>query len=278
MAIFPLYRDFFRFLEGMQADGDPWEIYEEVYLRPHRDFLRAYWTAFFPGIDVATLRDRVRRVRRGHYAVLEHLVAGNDIDGAAAGVIELCRRRLPAIPEPDVYLMVGFFSADGFLVVLRGRPVIGVGLERYRDMRPLDIILAHEYGHFARQMILGSSRQGAAERLDEKLFSEGLSVHFSRQVFPGRSLGDHLLISRQRLNWCRENERILLELVRGRTGGDELIPALFGSGGLPRGLPPRTGMYLGYRLVEKVMAAGGGRSFEDLLALTDVAALWPWGG
>jgi hypothetical protein len=277
MAIFPLYRDFFRFLEGMQAGGDPWEIYQDVYLRPHRDFLKAYWSAYFPGIDVHTLRDRVRQVRRGHYAVLEHLVAGNDVDGIVAGVIELCRRWLPAIPEPDVYLMVGFFSADGFLVGLRGRPVIGIGLERYRDLRPLDIILAHEYCHFARQMILGGSGPDMTGRLDEKLFSEGLGVYFSRQVFPGRSLGDHLLISRQRLNWCRENESMLLELVRGRAGDGDLIPELFGTGGFGRGLPPRTGMYLGYRLVEEVMVEGE-RSFEDLLAFTDVAAVWPWGG
>jgi hypothetical protein len=214
-------------------------------------------------------------VRRGHYTVLEHLAAENDLDRKTAVTIELCRRLLPRIPEPDVYLMVGFFSADGFLVTLRGRPVIGIGLERYRDLRPLDIVLAHEYCHYARQTVLGDDRRSSEEHLGEKLFAEGLSVHFSRKVFPERPLSDHLLISRQRLNWCRENEPMMLDLIRGRLPGGELIPVLFGTQSLSHGLPPRAGMYLGYRLVEKMMEKKGEPDFQELLIREEMPADWP---
>ena len=278
MPIFPLYRDFFRFLEAIETGRDPWEIYRDVYLRPHTKFFRAYWAAFLPHIDVGTLQNRVRQTRRGHYAVLEHLLAGNDLELRVAGTIERCHDRLPLMSPPDVYLMVGFFSADGFLVALEGRPAIGIGLERYRDFRLLDIILAHEYCHCARHATLGRSRPEADRRLDQKLLSEGLSVHFSRQVFPRRPLYDHLLMSRQRLNWCQENEKRLLDLIRKGLGGPRLIPVLFGTGSFTDGIPPRAGMYLGYRLVERMMGEGDGKDFEYLLTLGDVAAVWPQGG
>jgi len=277
MAVFPLYRDFFRFLEGIETGQDPWEVYRDTYVRPHAAFFKSYWTAYLPHVDVKTLQDRVRRVRRGHYAILEHLVSGNDLERKATGTIESCHRRLPLDPRPDVYLMVGFFSADGFMVILQGRPVIGIGLERYRDLRLLDIILAHEYCHCARQRALGNGRLSAPERSVEKLFTEGLCVHFSRQVFPRRPLCDHLLMSRQRLNWCQENENRLLDLIRDRLSSPRWIPALFGPGGFIDGIPPRAGMYLGYRLVERALAEKGGRSFEDLLALQEIAGIWPEG-
>jgi len=277
MAIFPLYKDFFDFLEKIETGRDPWEVYRDIYIRPHAKFFKSYWTAFLPHIDLGTLQNRVRRVRRGHYAVLEHLIFESDLERRVADTIDACHRRLPRASRPDVYLMVGFFSADGFVVFFQERPAIGIGLERYRDFRLLDIILAHEYCHCARQTASGESRTDSKEHLDQKLFSEGLSVHFSRQIFPQRPLCDHLLMSRQRLNWCQENEGMLLGLVEGRLSSPELIPVLFGTGNFAEGIPPRAGMYLGYRLVERMLARGEQTSVEELLTLGDVTAVWPEG-
>jgi len=277
MAVFPLYRDFFRFLEGIETDGDPWEAYWDVYIRPHMEFFKAYWTAYLPHIDVKTLQDRVRRVRRGHYAVLEHLIATSDLDRKAAGAIERCSRLLDLDPLPDAYLMVGFFSADGFTVALQGQPAIGIGLERYRDVGLLDIILAHEYCHCARYRALEEDRLDTSRRLDWKLFSEGLSVFFSRRVFPHRPLWDHLLMSRQRLNWCQENETKMLSLIRDRLSSSQFISVFFGPDGFTAGVPPRAGMFLGYRLVEKLIEERGEEAFESLLAFSDVSAVWPEG-
>jgi len=275
MAIFPLYKDFFRFLRAIRAGRDPWPVYQDFYIRPHRDFFRAYWAAFFPHLDVVTLQDRVRRVRPGHYTALSDLIAGSDLSRKIANTLELCQKRLPVVSRPDVYLVVGFFSADGFIVTLRGVPVIGIGLERYRDFHLLNIILAHEFCHFARHLALGLDRSGRSERLDRKLISEGLSVCFSRQVFPGRPLCDHLLMSRQRLNWCRRNEKMLLALIQDQPHSDQLTPVLFGTGGFSDGIPPRAGMYLGYRLVEDALIERGPEALADLLSIRDVSAIWP---
>ncbi len=275
MAIFPLYRDFFRFLRAIQTGRDRWQIYQELYIDPHRDFFKAYWTAFFPHIDAATFKDRVRRVRPGHYAALSDLIAHSDLSRTVADTLGLCQKRLPDIPRPDVYLMVGFFSADGFVVTLRGAPVIGIGLERYRDFHLLSIILAHEFCHYARHLTLGLNRSGCSEHLNRILFSEGLSVCFSRQVFPERPLYDHLLMSRQRLNWCQRNEQMLLALIRERPYSDQLIPVLFGASSFFNGIPPRAGMYLGYRLVEETLTKRGPEAFPELLTIRDVSAIWP---
>jgi hypothetical protein len=266
MAIYPLYRDFFRFLQTLDSDGDPWELYQKIYLGPHKRFLKAYWKSFFPQMDLGTLQDRVRRVSQGHYAALEHLIELNVPEVKTQDTLSRCLAHLPRFPEPDVYLMIGFFSSDGFVVEVEGWPAIGIGLERYKDFRLLDVILAHEYCHYARRLALGGSLRWGGETLAEKLLSEGLSVCFSQKIFPDRTLCDHLLMSPRRLNWCQANGQMLESIAQKEFTSTRLVPILFGRGDPGAGVPPRVGIYLGYRLVERMLKEEGEPSFEDLLS------------
>jgi hypothetical protein len=275
MAVFSLYRDFFRFLQALEGDADPWEWYQKIYLDPHKKFFRAYWSAYFPQMDLGTLQDRVRRVRRGHYSALEHLLQQNDLERQVQEILARCLAILPSFAEPDVFIIIGFFSPDGFLVTIGGRPAIGIGLERFRNLRLVDIILAHEYGHYARRLALGYSPSSGPESLEQKLLSEGLSISVSRRVCPGRRLCDYLLMSPQRLNWCQENEARLMALARPELGSDRLVPVFFGCGQPDAGIPARTGLYLGHRLVERALQRMGWGAFKRLLAMPDIAALWP---
>jgi hypothetical protein len=275
MAIFALYEDFFRFLETLESLEDPWTAYEEMYFRPHKDFFGAYWKAFFPLMDVRTLQDRVRQVRRGHYAALEHLIDQSEPEVIVQENLSRLRAHLPKFPEPDVYLMVGFFSADGFVINMEGGPAIGIGLERFQDFRLLDIILAHEYCHCARRRALGSSTETEPETLGQKLLSEGLSVYFSQRVYPKRRLFDHLLMSRRRLNWCQQNEALLKSMAGGELTSSRLVPVFFQRGKPGAGIPPRTGMYLAYRLVERALLERREEAFEELLTARDITAIWP---
>lgn len=272
--IFPLYEDFFLFLESLNTRKDTWEAYEEIYLRPHRDLFGTYWKTFFPQMDVRTLQDRVRQVRPGHYATLEHLVQKRRPEAIVQEVLPRCLALLPRFPEPDVYLMVGFFSADGFIVEVAGWPAIGIGLERFKDFRLLDIIVAHEYCHYARRLTLGTSPDPDQETLGHKLFSEGLSVVFCQRLFPRRKLEDHLLMSRRRLNWCQKNEASLASTARRELNTSRLVSMFFQRGKPGAGVPPRTGMYLGYRLVERALLERGEEAFEELLAASDIMAVW----
>jgi hypothetical protein len=274
MAIHCLYEDFFAFLKALDPDEeDSWELYQKLYFRPHRDFFGAYWKTFFPQMDLRALQGRVRKVRPGHYAALEHLVKQRKPGTIVAEVLPRCLALLPRFPEPDVYLMVGFFSADGFIVEVEGWPAIGIGLERFKDFRLLDVILAHEYCHYARRLALGSLPAPDQQTLGQKLLSEGLSVAFSRSVFPQRRLEDLLLMSRRRLNWCQQNEALLESTAREDMNSSCLVPLFFGSGKHGEDIPPRTGMYLGYRLVEQVLEEMGERGFEGLLGVADIISV-----
>jgi len=278
MAIHCFYEDFFAFLKALGlGDEDPWELYQKLYFHPHRDFFGAYWKTFFPQIDLRTLQDRVRQVRPGHYAALEHLVRQRKPEAIVEEVVRSCLDLLPRFPEPDVYLMVGFFSADGFIVEVAGWPAIGIGLERFKDFRLLDIIIAHEYCHYARRLALGTSPAPDQETLGQKLFSEGLSVAFSRRLFPRRNLEDHLLISRRRFNWCRQNDDLLESLARPKLHSSSMVPVFFHQGKPEEDIPPRTGMYLGHRLVDRALQGRGEGAFEELLSAPDITVVWPSG-
>jgi hypothetical protein len=276
MPIHPIYEDFFRFLQVLDsAREDPWEAYQKFYFHPHREFFAAYWKTYFPQMDLVSLQDRVRQVRRGHYATLEHLLEQSNPEPIVQRGLKRCRARMPECSEPDVYLMVGFFSADGFTLKVMDRPVIGIGLERYRNFVLLDIILAHEYCHCARHLALGSFSASDPRSLGQKLLDEGLCTVFSRQVYPRRKLADHLLISTRRLDWCQRNEALLESMAGRELNSSRLVPVFFGWGQPDEGVPARTGMYLGYRLVERALAEMGPEAFHKLLAMQDIAAVWP---
>lgn len=272
MAFYPLYEDFLKFLRAL-GQGDAWESYRKYYFEPHREFLLGYWRTF-PWMDLSQLRDRVRRIRRGDYSLLEELLASTDLEQLGREVLDRCMEVLPAPREPDVYFMVGFFSPEGFVMEFKGKPVIGFGLERFKSFRLLPIIFAHEYCHYLRRLLnRGLSKdetEGKDETLGEVLLAEGLSAIFSRLAFPEQDLNEHLFLSRARLNWCQQNEERLRELVEAELESSSLVTALFSSGCHQLGLPPRTGYYLGYRFVEDYLLK---RSREDLKSIIQARSI-----
>jgi hypothetical protein len=272
MPIYSIYQDFYTFLEAAgTTEDDLWDLYKRFYFQPHRSFFRAYWSTFFPHMDLGGLQDRVRQIRCGHYTALRQLTGNGQAERIIADALSRCRKLLTDVPEPEVYLSIGFFSADGFIVDLDDHPVIGIGLERYRNFDLLGIILAHEYCHYTRRLARGPSVGSDVIVPGEKLLAEGMSVVFSRHVFPVHKLEDHLLMSRDRLSWCQRNRDRLESLLSQEMDPPCLIDILFGRGDPDAGIPPRTGMYLGYRLVERALQVRGEKGFEELLGLADIA-------
>jgi hypothetical protein len=243
-VVYDLSDDFFRFLDDLHAGATPWTAYRKRYLDPHREVITALREQVV-GVDEATWRDRVARIRPGDYAGLGALLAGADLAGIADETLRRCREALPCGETPDVYYVVGFFSPDAFLLDLGGSHQIAVGLERLSGLARLPLLIAHEYGHWARRRL--RPEEGAT--LGERMAAEGVSIVLTRQLYPRRPLADHLGVHRSRLNAFAEAEAAGWEAVASHL--EETDPDVFqrflSGAGRSRGLPPRIGVYLGYR-------------------------------
>ena len=133
MSVNPLYLDFFKFLDQFQ-EKDPWPTYQRLYLQPHDQFFGAYWQTF-NHLDPEQIRERVRQIKEGDYSLLRGLIQSQDPVPLAEEALHRCESALPLFPEPAVYLVVGFFSADGVTLEVEGSPSIVLGMERFKTSR-----------------------------------------------------------------------------------------------------------------------------------------------
>ena len=213
-------------------------------------------------MDFSNLRGRVNAVKSADYAQLKNLVSVCPPEKIIKDAYKICSKLVSPQEEPDVYLIVGFFSPEGFVMNFKGKPVICFGLERFRDFSLLKILFGHEYAHY----LLNKSRGElpANEELKWLLVSEGIGTCFSQRAFPDHKLSDHLLFRRDKLNWCQENELILRKIYcSGKYSAKELMD-FYAKGNPDLDLPPRAAKYLGYLAVKKYLAQKRNTSFRSL--------------
>ncbi len=269
ITIYSLYKDFFTFV--LPATSDLWGAYRRYYLEPHKDFMESYLKSF-PHLTEENLADRVRNIKKEDYSPLIELLDSCEVEGIINSTLQKCKKLLPRIDLPDVYLIIGFFSPDGFVLEVKNKPVIGIGLERFFDFDGLPVVLTHEYGHYGLRWLRGI--EGKNPTLLEVLLAEGLSIAFSKAVFPDKPLYKLLFFSQERLNWCRQNEGYLWKCIeRDFKSTDIEVIGKYLSGIGEGEIPPRVGYYLGYRLVEERT-----ESIEELLYLvarSQVEGFWP---
>lgn len=264
MPLMSIYKDFLKFLDASASGEGLWENYDRLYFTPHRRFLSSYWRDCI-GLELEELRERVQSIKLCHYSHLLSLLRSYDLEGSCLSTLEKCSRLLRWANEPTVYLMVGFFSPDGFVIPVGDRPVIGIGLERYRSFRNLPIILAHESCHYMQHI---QSYQPDGCTVGEAMLREGTCIAFSRMVVPDRPLAEHLGMSRGRLNWMRANERLIWQTIEPAlnfTGRDAIQQHLYG---VPHGpgrkdadgsrmttrlSSGRSGLYIGFRMAEELL-------------------------
>lgn len=277
MPLISIYKDFLKFLDTSHSGGSLWADYERLYFAPHRQFLSSYWGNCI-GLGLGELRERVEAVRLRHYSRLLSLLRSYDLEAVCRSTVQKCSSLLRWIDEPTVYLMVGFFSPDGFVIPVEDRPVVGIGLERYESFRNLPVILAHECCHYMQHL---QSARPDEYTVGESMLREGICIAFSRMVFPDRPLTEHLGMSRGRLNWMRANEELIrcaIEPALKLTGRDAIRQYLYGVLHIPDKMaadgsrtpisagPNRSGLYIGFRMAEELL---NGSQIRDMGALLE---------
>lgn len=141
------------------------------------------------------LRERVEKTLYKHYSYLETLTRRNPPEEIVRRSIRKSIKIMPVRQEVNIYLIIGFFSADGFTINVQEKPVIGIGLERMQNFSNIDIITAHEYAHFIRNLYgLKSMNQF------EETINEGIATVFSKRVLPQKPLPKHLFLSNAEFN------------------------------------------------------------------------------
>lgn len=234
-----------------------------MYYRPHRKFLRTYFM-HFPSLNIHTLRQRVEAIKIADYSALRHLISICPPEKSLKEAFIRCASIIPPMDEPDVFLFVGFFSPDGFVMNFRKKPVICFGLERFKDFELLKILFVHEYAHF----LLNHENQEISEEesFHWLIISEGVATYLSQQVFPNRKLSDHLLFTDERLNWCQRNESYLREkYFSSKLTSQELIK-LFKEGDIDLDIPPHAGRYLGFKALQNYESHGANSQIRALIS------------
>ena len=268
MRIFSSYQDFFLFLEKITLDSSKWKIYLTHYFKPHQEFLENHFSRF-PLINISNLKQRVERIKASDYSQLQSLISVCPPEKIISGAYEKCRSIFPSKKEPEVYLFIGFFSPDGFVVNFRGKPVICFGLERFRDFRLLRILFAHEYAHFL--LNLGRGEIPEDKRLRWLLISEGIGTYFSSTTFPEYTMSDHLLFRRDTLNWCQANEHFLRDIYCSERFSSKELIDFYRKGNQELDIPPRAAKYLGFQAVKKYLTQNKQKNIQLLLTDKNLA-------
>lgn len=246
------YRDFLKALDAIEGGADPWDAYQHYYARRHRALLEAYWRQCW-GSDEARERELVREMRPQDYRALRESLAVSNIEVLAREALERCAP-LVNLPEPQADLLVGRFSPDAFLFRVGGQWHIGVGLERFAQFSSLPLLIAHEYGHYARRMLAPEPRT-----VGDRVIAEGASVAFAEAAYPERRLTRHLRMTPRRVHEIRELEpRLWAALAPCLDAEDvEAFAGVLYSGRRWQGFPPRFGCCLGYWAVRHFAHARG---------------------
>ncbi len=244
LKIYHLYRDFFRFLRATRIEKNLWHSFKEYYYNKYKDFLSNVWFKY-QGYTLSLIKERVLSIKKGDYSDLEASLKTFDIDSSTRQIINDCRQLL-YIPEIcNIYLYIGFFSPDAFVLKFNNRFVIAVGLERFHNFKSYPLLLAHEYCHFVQNVLNGESPGDLLHRL----VREGMAILFSEKVYGHYMPWEYLFMDRRSLNLLNEKLEQYIKEIAGRNFiiNEDIFH------GVSERFYPRAGYYIGYMIVKKLV-------------------------
>ncbi|MBP7934528.1 MAG: hypothetical protein KA354_07745 [Phycisphaerae bacterium] len=156
-------------------------------------------------------------------------------------------------PQTDYYLTVAF-SFHGKAVDLNGQTILALGLENYAPNEPeLDITIAHEQYHLYHFTTFSPS--GGLYR---GVWTEGMAVYASEQVIPGHEMTEYLGFTTERITQMHDLFDDLTQDILNNMGTtDQTIKrAYLGAEDNETWIPPGSGYYIGYYLVQELVEQG----------------------
>ena len=252
-SIHTLYRNFFTFLNN--KGENPWSDYCKYYIETDEEFFSSYFQCFT--YSPKMLKERVRKTEYSHYSYTDTLTKRNPPERIVEKIIRKCISIAPVSQKLNAYIIIGFFSADGFTIKVRGKPVIGIGLERMHDFSNLDIITAHEYAHFLR-ICYGFK----SENLLERTVNEGIATHFSQIVLPEKTLPKHLFLTNAEFNrlLLKKNEILYAFHQAEGTGFYEIMKE-----------KTRVKNFLGYFIIKEYLDSRKTWTINDILRIRSLS-------
>lgn len=265
------------------------------YLETHRAVLEQYWGNYVLDLEsphaAEVIATTLRADRSDLKALLQNVRVSEMVDDAITRATDLLQIDRPT----DIYLMAGVGAANAGELVVNGRGVGFICIEHFTGkvnpttfglgLSPelIPLWVAHELAHTVRYTSPDSRSDlrrlvdenggsynywttAARATLRELLVNEGLAVHAAQLVAPGHEVADYFGYPKRVFQRMRESEAFLRraahhDLERSGIG----LRLRFLSAGLSpssrlalgRVLPERSGYYLGYRMVEGLIADQG---------------------
>lgn len=279
---------------ALRSAPDPVAAYRR-YLHDHLPVLQAYWHNYILDLDSPHADDVIQRTVRADRRDLHSLVDNVDLERVAEETIRRSEDLFEIDRPFDAYLMVGVGGANAGELVIGGRGIAFVCLEHFTgrpnheslglglDPDLIPVWLAHEIAHTVRYTSPGSASElavvvretggsydywetGSRTSLRELLVNEGLAVAAARAAVPGFEPWDYLGYTRRQYRRLRQLEAFLMRTVEHQLERHGLGYRLrYLSGGMPAAqrlvsgkvIPERSGYYVGYRLVESIVAGRG---------------------
>lgn len=287
-----IYHDFLRVLR----DGGDRDALLRGYLLPNQDLLRRYVEHVTVGL--VTWEQFVAEFRRywlddpDALPALLNRLDGVDVEALARQGYTAAMALLAPETDIDVALIVSAAVSDSFLIAVDGKLVAGIALETFGwqfgavalDFGDIPHMLAHELCHAVRAAAGASAAQAgnhAPAPLDRLplgalLVEEGLAEVTAAAVDPSAPPERLLLYPPEDYAWCATHEADLWSALGNDWQapiGQERYLRFFTKGPANGSLPPRTGYFLGYRLVQRQLAAQPTLGLADAVRLPAAAFL-----
>ena len=265
------------------------------YLDRHRAVLSAYWGNYVLDLESPHAAEVIATTLRADRTDLKALLQSVRVSDLVEEAIARAADRLGVDQPTDVYLMVGVGAANAGELVVNGRGAAFICVEHFTGkvnpttyglgLSPelIPLWVGHELAHTVRYTSPASRSDlkrlvaenggyydywmtAARTPLRELLVNEGLAVHAARQIAPDHDLSDYFGYPKRQFQRLRELEAFLRRAAQHDLdrSGIGLRLRFLSSGMTPssrialgRVLPERSGYYLGYRMVEALVAELG---------------------